>query len=189
MFRVKDYDYVGAAQEFRTATNLDPTDAYAWDLLSWVLAYEQPPEAGAAEKAARESLRLESLYPKTYYHLGRALFLQQRYTEAIAAFEHARELDPTAMWADLGLGQVYLAQGDYDKAVATLSKGVRPSGISYFWLGAAFAAHGDREKALVTMQKAFDAGFHDFAVLDASPYFSALRTDPRFQRLTERYRK
>jgi serine/threonine protein kinase/Tfp pilus assembly protein PilF len=183
------YDYAAAASKFRTATDLDPKNAYAWDLLSWVLAYEQPPEAAAAEKAARESLRLESTYPKTYYHLGRALFMQQRYAEAIAAFEHARELDPTSFWADLGLGQVYLAQGDYDKALAALSKSVRPAGINYFWLSAAYAARGDKEKALATLQKAFDAGFHDFAALDAGPYFSSLRTDSRFQRLTQRYRK
>jgi tetratricopeptide (TPR) repeat protein len=97
--RADKYDYAGAAREFRTATNLDVNDAYAWDLLSWALAYEQPPEATEAEKAARNSLRLESTYPKTYYHLGRALFLQQRYPEAIAAFEHSRELDPTSFWA------------------------------------------------------------------------------------------
>jgi TolB-like protein/Flp pilus assembly protein TadD len=183
------YDYAGAAREFRTAVDLDANDAYAWDLLSWALAYEQPPEAAAAEKAARESLRLESTYPKTYYHLGRALFLQQRYPEAIAAFEHARELDPTSFWSDLGLGQVYLAQGDYDKAVAALSKRIRPAGINYFWLSAAYAAHGDKDQALATLQKAFEAGFHDFAALDASPYFSSLRSDPRFQQLTRRYRK
>jgi tetratricopeptide (TPR) repeat protein len=183
------YDYAAAAREFRTATELDPKDAYAWDLLSWALAYEEPPEAVAAEKAARESLRMESTYPKTYYHLGRALFLEQRYSEAISAFEHARELDPTSFWADLGLGQVYLAQGDYDKAVTVLSKNVRPAGINYFWLGAAYAARGDKEKALAIMQKAFEAGFHDFAALDASPYFTSLRTDPRFQQLTLRYRK
>ncbi len=183
------YDYAGAAREFQTAVDLDRNDAYAWDLLSWALAYEQPPDAIGAEKAARESLRMESTYPKTYYHLGRALFLQQRYAEAIAAFEHARELDPTSFWADLGLGQVYLAQGEYDKAVAALSKNIRPAGINYFWLTAAYAASGDKEKALATLQKAFDAGFHDFAALDASPYFSSLRTDPRFQQLTQRYRK
>jgi serine/threonine protein kinase/Flp pilus assembly protein TadD len=183
------YDYAGAAREFRTATDLDPDNAFAWDLLSWALAYEQPPEAAAAENAARESLRLGLTPPKTYYHLGRALLLQQRYAEAIAAFEHARESDPTSTYSDLGLGQVYLAQGDYDKALAALSKGAQPAGINYFWLGAAYAAHGDKEKALTTMQKAFDTGFHDFAALDASPYFSSLRTDPRFQQLTERYRK
>jgi serine/threonine protein kinase/Flp pilus assembly protein TadD len=184
------YDYAGAVREFRTATDLDPNNAHAWDLLSWVLAYEQPPEAVAAEKAARESLRLEtSPYPKTYYHLGRALILQQRYAEAIAAFGQARELDPTDYFADMGLGQAYLAQGDYDKAVAALSRNAQPAGINYFWLAAAYAARADKEKALATLQKAFEAGFHDFAALDASPYFSSLRTDSRFQQLTQRYRK
>jgi tetratricopeptide (TPR) repeat protein len=184
------YDYVAAAREFRTATDLDPKNAYAWDLLSWALAYEQPPEAVDAEKAARESMRLEPfLYPKNYYHLGRALILQQRYPEAIAAFQHARELDSTDSFPDLGLGQAYLAQGDYDKALAALLKGARPAAINYFWLGAAYAARGDKDKALATLQKGFDAGFHDFTALDASPYFSSLRTDPRFQQLTQRYRK
>ena len=183
------YDYAGAAREFRTATDLDPNNAYAWDLLSWALGYEQPPEAGAAEKAAREALRLQpSLHP-AHYHFGRALFLQQRYTEAIAAFEHERELDPKSSFPDFGLGQVYLAQGDYDKAVATFSRDPRPAGISYFWLAAAYAAHGDKDKGLAMLQKAFDEGFHDFAALDASPYFSSLRADSRFQQLTQRYRK
>jgi serine/threonine protein kinase/Tfp pilus assembly protein PilF len=183
------YDYAGAAREFRTATDLDPNYAYAWDMASWALGYEQPPEAAAAEKAARESLRLRPSGYQPYYHLGRALLEQQRYPEAIAAFEHARELNTTSSFVDLGLGQVYLAEGDYEKAVAALSKSVRPAAINYFWLGAAYAAHGDKDKALATLQKAFGAGFHDFAALDASPYFSSLRTDPRFQQLTQRYRK
>ena len=184
------YDYAAAAREFRTATELDPKNAYGWDLLSWALAYEQPPEAVEAEKAARESMRLEPfLYPKNYYHLGRALVLQQRYAEAIAAFEHARELDPADAFPQLGLGQAYLAQGDYEKAIAAMLKGGRPAAINYFWISAAYAAHGDKEKALVTLQKAFDTGFHDFAALDASPYFASLRTDARFEQMTRRYRK
>ena len=183
------YDYVGAAREFRTATELDANDAYAWDLLAWALAYEQPPEAAAAEKAARESLRLESSYAKTYYHLGRALFLQQKYPEAISAFEQSRELDQKSLWADLGLGQVYLAQGQYDKALASMLKNLRPAGINYFWLSAAYAGRGDKEKALDALQKAFETGFQDFAGLDASPYFASLRGDARYVALIQKYRK
>jgi adenylate cyclase len=183
------YDYVAAAREFRTATELDPDDSHAWDLLSWALGYEQPPDAVTAEKAARQALLLQPIFFGAYYHLGRALYLQQRYPEAMAAFEHAREINPTSPTGDIGLGQVYLAQGEYDKAVAVLSKNLRPSGIDYFWLAAAYAAHGDKEKALATLQKTFELGFRDFAVLDSSPYFASLRTDPRFKHLTERYRK
>jgi serine/threonine protein kinase/Flp pilus assembly protein TadD len=184
------YDYAGAAREFHTATDLDPENSYAWDLLSWALAYEQPPEAVAAEKASRECLRLQrTAFPKNYYHLGRALLLQQRYPEAITAFQHARELDATTYFGDMGLGQVYLAQGEYDKAVTALSKNLPPAGVNYYWLAAAYAARGDKEKSLTAMQKAFEVGFHDFAALDASPYFSSLRTDRRFQELMQRYRK
>jgi serine/threonine protein kinase/Flp pilus assembly protein TadD len=184
------YDYATAAREFRTATELDPNYAYAWDLLSWALAYEQPPDAVAAEKASRECMRLEpSPYAKNYYHLGRALLLQHRNAEAIAAFERAKEIDPGDYFGNFGLGQAYLAQGDYDKALASLLQGLKPAGINYFWLSAVYAGRGDRDKALATLQKAFDTGFHDFAALDASPYFSSLRTDPRFQQLTLRYRK
>jgi len=186
---VAKYDYADAAREYRTAIDLNPDNAFAWDMLSWALGYEQPPDAAGAEKAAREAIRLRPSQYAAHYHLGRALLLQQRYVEAIAAFEQARELNPAASLPDLGLGQVYLAQGDYDKALVALSKNARRAGINYFWLAAAYAAHGDKGKALATLQQAFGAGFHDFAALDASPYFSSLRTDPRFQQLTGRYRK
>ena len=183
------YDYVGASREFRTATDLDPNSAYAWDLLSWSLAYEQPPEAVAAEKAAREALRLEPSFYNPYYHLGRALILQRRYPEAIAAFQRHKELDPVSTFPDLGLGQAYLAQGDYDKALDAMSKVMRPAAVNYYWIGAVYAARGDKEKALAAMQKSFDMGFHDFAVLEASPYFASLRSDSRFQQLIQKYRK
>jgi serine/threonine protein kinase len=186
---VDKYDYAGGAREFGIATSTNPRDAYAWDLLSWALAYEQPPDAIGAEKAARESLRIQPVnFPHTYYHLGRALLLQQRYPEALAAFEQAQQLDPHDYFGDLGMGQVYLAQGEYDKALAAVSKGLRPAAINYFWVAAAHAARGDKDEALAMLQKAFELGFRDFGALD-SPYFSSLRSDPRFQQLIARYRK
>ena len=183
------YDYANAANEFRTAAELDPNSAHAWDMVSWALCYKQPPDPVAAERASREALRLQPSFVPAYYHLGRALLLQKRYAEAITSLQREKELSPNSTMADLGLGQVYLAQGNYEQAVAILTKSALSAAINYFYLSAAYAARGDKEKALTTLQKAFEAGFHDFAALDASPYFSSLRTDPRYQQLIQRYRK
>ena len=183
------FDYTKAAEELREAVRMDPEDSHAWDLLSWALGYEQPPEAVEAERAARESLRLEPSLTGALYHLGRALLLQGRYDEATKAFERAGELGNTA-FLDLGLAQVYLAQGNYDAAVARLTKGGKTKdAIHSYFLSAAYAAKGDKEKALASLQATFKLGYRDFASLDASPYFSSLRTDPRFQQLVQRYRK
>ena len=183
------YDPAGAAVEFRTAIELNADNAHAWDLLAWALGYMQPPDADGAEKAAREAIRLRpTLYP-AYYHLGRALILQKRYAEAITTFQHEEDVNPNATLASMGLGQAYLAEGDYDKAVAALEKTMTPAAVNYFWLSAAYAARGDKDKALAALQKTFDHGFHDFGALESSPYFASLRGDARYEALVRRYKK
>lgn len=183
------YEYSRAAEEYRKAIRLEPENAGAWNALSWALAYQQPPDAVESEKAAREAIRLGERSVSSYYHLGRALTLEARYQEAISAFEHVRELSPMSPTADLGLAQVYLAQGDDSgRAVSVLQKQPRTA-ITFFWLSSAYAAQGDKEKALAVLQSALNAGYRDFAALDASPYFSSLRSDPRYQQLVQHYRR
>jgi tetratricopeptide (TPR) repeat protein len=185
------YEYARAVDELRTATRLEPENANAWEYLSWALGYKQPPDALQAEKAAREAIRLGNTSVASYYHLGRALMLQGRYPEAITAFEHARELSPSSYSPEFGLAQVYLAQGNSGQAVSILQK--RQSrgggGNNGFFLSSAYAAHGDTEKALATLENALSAGYRDFAAIDASPYFSRLRSDQRYQQLLQRYRR
>jgi serine/threonine protein kinase/tetratricopeptide (TPR) repeat protein len=183
------YDYGRSAEEMRVAIRLEPQSAPAWDLLSWALAYEQPPDAIEAEKAAREAIRLQPSLPAAQYHLGRALLLQGRYQEAAAAFQRSGEVGGSRLM-ELGLAQVSLAQGNYDEAVAYLLKsGGLKAAINLYFLSAAYAAKGDKAKALAALQKTFELGYRDFAALDASPYFSSLRSDPQFQQLIQRYRK
>jgi eukaryotic-like serine/threonine-protein kinase len=183
------YEYAKAAEILREATRSDPENSHLWDTLSWVLAYEQPPEAGEAEKAAREAIRLEPFLPVAHYHLGRALLLQGRYDEARMAFSRGRELGETE-YADLGEAQVYLAEGNYDAALTSLLKnGKAKQAINSYFLSATYAAKGDREKSLSALQNTFDFGFRDFAAIENSPYFASLRSDPRFQKLIRRYQQ
>ena len=85
--------------------------------------------------------------------------------------------------------QVYLAQGDPERAVQTLVNQNSKAAINRFWLSASYAAHGDTDKALHMLNKAFAAGYRDLAGLDASPYFSNLHSDPRYRQLIQTYRK
>ena len=183
------YDYTAGAEDFRAATELDRDNAHTWDLLSWALCYMHPPDPVAAEKAAREALRLHPALFPAYYHLARALILQQRYGEAIEILQHDKELNPTGIMADLGLGQVYLAQGEYDKALEALKKSAEPASINHFWLSAAYSAKGDKENGLAELRKSLEMGFRDFASLDSSPYFASLRRDARYEALMQKYRK
>jgi TolB-like protein/predicted Ser/Thr protein kinase len=184
------YDYPAAAAELREAIRLEPDNWFAWDLLSWALAYEQPPDAVEAEKAAREAVRLRPAAATSQYHLGRALLLQGRYDEAAAAFNRAKEIG-SKWYAGLGMGQLALAQGNYDQAIADLmSTGVaEKTAMDQYWLSSAYAGKGDKEKALVALQNAFKLGFGDFAALDASPYFKSLRDDPRYKQIVQQYGK
>lgn len=91
--------------------------------------------------------------------------------------------------ADLGVGQIYIAEGEYDKAITAMQRKVLPSAISYYWLAVAYAGKGDKAKALGMLQKAFDAGFRDFPSLDANANFASLHTDPAYQDMVKKYRK
>ncbi len=180
------FDYVHAAEKSREATSVEPDNAHAWDQLSWALGYQQPPDSAGAEKAAREAIRLQPGMFQAHYHLGRALMQQKRFPEAIAAFEQAKSISPSSGTADFGLAQVYIAQGDYDRAITTLlslPKGDQSTPIAHVQLSFAYAGRGDKEKALLELQKAVDLGYRDSAAIKSNEHFDSLRSDSRFQKL------
>jgi serine/threonine protein kinase/cytochrome c-type biogenesis protein CcmH/NrfG len=186
----EDYQYSDAVREARLAIQEEPDNAFAWDLLSWALAYQILPEPVEAEKAARETIRLNPSLAYGQYHLGRALILQGHYTEAMAAFDSCGELsgDPNA--ADFGRSQALAAQGSYQEAITTiLKRGPPKSMMDTYFLSSYYAGAGDKGKSLSTLQTAFERGFRDIAALNANPAFAPVRNDPRFQQLLQRYKK
>ena len=182
------YDYFRAERLLREATRLAPKDPLAWDLLSWVLGYQTPPDAEGAVAAAQEAVRLQPNFPGAYYHLGRAYLHQGRHAEARAAFERALELNPDFTAGLLGLAQYFLAVGEYASALESLKASGKESAMGWFYSCSVHAAAGDPENALAALERAFAAGYRDFAGLDASPYLDTFRDDPRCRELVQRYR-
>lgn len=183
------YDYRHAAEEFREAHRLEPDNPPAWDYEGWALAYQQPPDGVGAEKSVREALRLGFSTLAAYYHLGRALMVQGRYDEAIAAFEHARTLAPTSGNPDFGIAQVYLTKKDYAQASSffkRMPEGLRKLPGPRFVNSCILSGLGEREESLAELQKALELGYRDFAAIEASPELSAIRADRRFATLEHR---
>jgi serine/threonine protein kinase/tetratricopeptide (TPR) repeat protein len=184
------YNYAASVAELREATRLEPDNYLAWDLLSWALGYEQPPDAAETEKAAREAIRLQPTSAAGQYHLARALIFQKRYQEAEVAARRAGQIGDKT-YENMGMTQISLAQGNWEQAV---SYGLKLSGgsktaMNCYWLSAAYAGKGDKDKALASLQEALKLGYGDFTALDSSPYFASLRDDPRYKQLLGQYRK
>lgn len=187
------FDYGKAAQKFREATRIEAANPYAWDLLSWALAYQQPPEPVESEQAARESIRLNPSLFGAHYHLARALLLQDRFEESLAALDQAGQLNPDPSTVEFGRAQVYLAQKQYRQALDQMARAsqqrARKTPIFQFVTASAHAGLGEREKALAALEKALAGGYRDFPAIESSPHLAPLRADPRLQRLLDRYRK
>ncbi len=189
-FYGENFKYGEAVSEARLAIAQEPDNALAWDLLGWALAYETPPQPIEAEKAAREAFRLNPSMSYAQYHLGRALYLQGRFPEAMAAFDRCEELSGNSSGADFGRSQALAAQGRYPEAIAMLLKrGTPKSMIDTYWLSSFYAGNGEKEIALATLQKAFELGFRDFPAISANPAFASLRDDVRFQQILQRFSK
>lgn len=183
------FEYAQAVERCREAIRLDSSNAYAWDLLSWALAYLQPPDARGAEEAARRAITLQASLIGAHYHLGRALLLQGRYAEAIDAFGQARSLDASFETAEFGIAQAYLAQGEVARAAEALARVQKTAGAPVVLALAATvqAAQGDREVALATLERALAAGYRDAAALRTNPFLQSLRADPRYAPMLRRF--
>ena len=147
---------------------------------------------------------VESMYNKKIDHSPHDLFVEMdelegeewveqarwiKYEEAREAFETSLEQDPDFDSGHLGLAQYHLAIGEYESAQRELDLSLNQgTAISYYYSAAIHAAAGDNDVALKKLGASLRQGFRDFAVLEASPYFESLRSDPRYEELIGRYK-
>jgi tetratricopeptide (TPR) repeat protein len=117
--------------------------------------------------------------------------LQGRYEEAFAAYQYALELSPKYASPHVGLAEVHLAQGEYEKALQELQEAgrIRNAAHVIFILSQVYAAKGEKTRAFAELEKALASGYRDFAAIDANSYLAPLRSDPHFRELVQHYKR
>jgi TolB-like protein/tetratricopeptide (TPR) repeat protein len=182
-------DYPRAAEIYRQLTARDPLDERYWDLLCWVLGYDQPPHVVEAEAACRRAIALRPDYPDVYYHLARLLILDHRVAEAEEAVTLMNEHAPNSLFTDVMAFWLALGKNRPQDAVAALDKVAQGQSTHLLqsWYAMAYAQSGDLDAAFARLDAALAAGYREVATLQRSPYFEPLRRDPRFETLLARY--
>jgi tetratricopeptide (TPR) repeat protein len=144
--------------------SLDPESAAAHHNLG--VTYYQLEDLSSALDEFETALELDPDDPDTHYQLG-ATYLTlalsssdpsatvdpELLEQATGEFEAALALRENMPEALIGLGNIYLQQGDYDAAIETLSQVIEvvpDSREAYYALGGAYAQSGNIDKACET---------------------------------------
>ena len=155
---LEQYTFPAAAALFRDALKTDPNLAIARLNLGIALFYGGDAKAARTElEAARAAL---PGHAEPDYVLGLIARSEDRVEDAVAAFARVRGIDPTDAGAATNLGQLYLQQRDYTKAIDVLRQAVAAEPYN------ATAAYG----LATALTRSGDAGARD-----AMDRFQALR--------------
>ena len=75
-----------------------------------------------AEVEAREAIRLQPVYPRAYYVLGQALYLQGKHVEAVSAFQQVLRTNPEDQATMYFLALAYIKLGRKNEAMQLYNK-------------------------------------------------------------------
>jgi tetratricopeptide (TPR) repeat protein len=142
--RLHDWDWEGLEQDFRRATELNPSLAivYYW-FAEYLMSRGRAAEAVAS---AQTAYRMDPLSPVIRSSLSMILYLAHRFEEAATILVQACAADPGHFLPHMRLGLVRIQQRRYDDAITELKTASRladGSTETLAALGVAYAAKGD----------------------------------------------
>jgi TolB-like protein/predicted Ser/Thr protein kinase len=120
LIKQSEWDWMGAATEYKSALALNPGYAIAHQWYSLFLC-----ETGRHEQAeveARRAAELDPLSPIISLHMGQILYAARRYAEARRAIQGTLEVSPDFFAAREFLGLVYLQEHKFAESIAELQK-------------------------------------------------------------------
>jgi tetratricopeptide (TPR) repeat protein len=150
-------DYPAAVVNYQKATDLSPRDYRMWRNLA--AGYDKAP--GQRERAP------------------------EAYRKALELAEQERAIDPTDGRLVIDMADCASMLGDTPRALALTAEALKlaPKDSELQYTAAdIYETLGDRTKALQCLERALRAGYQR-TLLETSPSFAKLRTDPRYKQL------
>jgi len=142
----------------RKALAIDPSLGEAHGALSYVYLFHDW-NVKAAERAAREAVRLSPNSSMGHAYYAWFLFLTKRFDESVTEALKAQSLDPVSSFTALMVGVVFTVSGDFARAIEEFQAGLRVNPDYYLlhsWLGHVYFVTGRYGDALVAHRKAME---------------------------------
>ncbi len=207
------FDWERAGREFRTATEVAPSDGGAFGCYGYWLAMMGQFDEGL--KAIRKGIELEPFNLASRCNLTNILYAARRDDEAVVAAHAILEIAPSWFWAHNNLSSLEFLKGRRDEALAQAVASWKiawgdfqlPAGTRWDayvrwipeelkrrnekpWLvngfiAASYAMYGQPEKAFPYLERSSEVRDAWYVQL-FWPEFDSLRRDPRFLALIER---
>ncbi len=174
-----------AVAENNRAIDLAPLDILPSIHLAWLYT-----DAHQGQKAVEQSQRvlvMDPAFTGAYLWLARGYELQAKWSDAIAAYEHARDSYRLAYLA--GVAHIWAASGnrrEAEAALARLTTFSRQNYVSSMIFAEYYAGLGDRDNAMVWLERSYREHATGLISLAVNYKWDPLRSDPRFQDLLRR---
>ena len=151
-----EWDWRGAEQELRRATELNPGYATAHQWYAELLSEEGRHNEAVTEIKRAQELDPLSLIVNAIY--GRILYIAGLTDPAIEQLRKTLQLDPNFSIAHYDLGRAYLRKGDRAQEIAEFKEAARLFSVSEreAAVGYAYAMSGQRAEALAQLKKSAD---------------------------------
>jgi serine/threonine protein kinase/tetratricopeptide (TPR) repeat protein len=124
------WDFEAAAQHFRRAIELNPSNADAHRYYAEYLRYQGRFDEALVE--AQQAEALDPLSPGPHIEQGITLYLARRYDEAITRFRRLLDVNPKFAYTHFFLALVHVQKREYERALTALDKvgrGQRPHDV------------------------------------------------------------
>ncbi len=157
--RTEIVDEAGSLVE--RAAALDPGSAAVWLAQAYLQVAADPFRFEGAVRDFERSLAIDSLNPEAHHQYGQTLMALGRYSEAVAAYERALELDPVRPMTLVPLAAIAMQQSDTAAAVRWGDSAVGVARLVPAPYALAVRGHialrtGDAERALDDARRALD---------------------------------